>query len=567
MKCLTTGAIVRQVRSGRESWDPTIPELALRGRKTEAMSENSVPRNDGLDRRTFLRATVLGVAGVTAPALLGLGDVASAARRRRATTTTTPPGPAGPRLRVGAPGFSALEAHSVGFDSDTMMSLSGLVTEHLVGLDSSFRLLPQLATDWRSNDVGTIWSFTVRSGVVFHNGAPVTAEAIAASLRTTLAAGQGGQLTGIVAPDAVRALRPNIVRFTLAVPFGLFPYLVSSDNPASAIVNKRAGSKAGEWLGGTGPFVALKPEAGTGTANALPLRRNAKYWRTLRTPLPYQSAQLVGYANDDDAAGLFAAKTVDLVTKVNNRALAKYGDPNLLAINMAKSTAHYQVHMRTDGGVFADRRVRQALQLAVDRVELAKVLYGGRSDVANDTAFASFLPFVGQVAARPQNISAAKQLMRDARQRSGFTTKIALGNSPDALALAGSLASFAAKIGIVLEPAPSDTYFADSWLNSDVGITEFSHRATPGALVAATLGSDGQWNAPHYRDPKLDALIRTLSVSRDTRVIQSTTQAVAEQLRSSVPILVPFFMRRTWLARKQGFTPLQVSPHGQMTFV
>lgn len=539
------------------------------------MAEEPTLRTHGPDpltrqtfgRRSLLRAGAIGIAGAAAPALLGFGDSTEAARRRRATATTTTPPPIGSLLRVAAPGFVGSGIESQPFDSDAMLPMSGLVTEHLVAVDSSFRLVPQLATAWQSNDIGTIWSFTVRPGVIFHNGSPVTAEAVATSIRTALAAGQGGQLGGLVAPDGVRALRPNIVRFTLAVPFGLFPYIVSSDNPASAIINKRASAKAGEWLGGTGPFVALRPDSGTPESGPLRMRRNAKYWRPLRAPLRYQSGQLSGFATDEEGASLFTSGSVDVVTRVSNRALALYGEGTLHIVNSTKSTAHFQIHMRTDDGDFADRRVRQALQLAMDRVALATAVRGGPSDVANDTPLASFLPFVGQVGARPQNLPAAKQLMRDAKRRSGFTTQIASSTAPEAVALAGALAASAAKIGIILEPTPSETYLADTWLNSDIGITEFSHRATPGALVAATLGSDGPWNAPHLRDANLDALIRTLTVSRDTTVIKGASQALSEQLGTSVPILVPFFMRRVWVARKQGNVPLQVSPHGQITFV
>lgn len=535
------------------------------GRKTVAMPEEPTCAVSRVDRRTFLRAAAVGIAGVGAPAAFGFGDSVHAQRRRRATATTKAPAP-GSVLRLASPGVVMSEVQSQPFDSDSMLAVSGLVTEHLVGVDGAFRLVAQLATNWTSNDIGTIWSFTIRSGVAFHNGAPVTAEAVAASIRATLVAGQGGQLSAIVGPDGVRALRPNIVRFSLAVPFGLFPYLVSSDNPPSAIVNKRGGTKAGEWLGGTGPFVALKPESGANASTPLALRRSAKYWRNLQSPIPYQSAQVLGYASEDEAAGLFAENRVDLVTQVGNQALKNYGDPALLVINSTKSTAHYQVHMRTDSGPFTDRRVRQALQLSLDRAAIANTIQGSRFDIANDTALASFLPFVGQVAARPLNLTAAKQLMRDARLRNGFTASIATANTPGSIALAGAIAASAAKIGITLTPTPSDTYLTDAWLNSDIGITEFSHRATPGALVAATLGSDGPWNATRFRDPTADSLIRTLTTSRDTAVIKGATQALGEQLRTSVPILVPFFMRRVSVARKQGFTALGVSPHGQISF-
>jgi peptide/nickel transport system substrate-binding protein len=511
-------------------------------------------------RRSLLRGAAVGIAGASIPVVLG--ESASAARRRRRTAagtavvTTAPP--VGQVLRIGAPGFETFGVDAQTVDSDTLIALSGLATEHLVGVDASFGLLPELATDWRSNDVGTIWSFTIRPGVKFHNGKPLTAETVAKSFQTALSAGQGGQLTGIVAADRVRAIKPNIVRFTLDFPFGLFPYLVSSDNPASAVINARIGTRAGEWLGGTGPFVVIKPAAGSSETNPLLLTRSENYWRPLGKQYGYRSAQVLGYQTDDAAVALFATSSVDILTGLRTAALSKLGDSNALVVNQTKTTAHYQVHMRTDSGVFADKRVRQAVQLTLDR--------GSGADVGANSPLAQFLPFVGPVDATKRNIPLGKQLMRDAKKRNGFTAPIASGIDPEALELVSALISAVSEVGVVLQPSSTEDYLANQWLASDIGVTKFAHRATPGPLLAATLGSDGAWNAAHYKDTSVDALIRTINTSRDIDVLKGATSALGKKLADSVPILVPVFLPRTWVARKQGFIALGVSPHGQISF-
>ncbi len=521
------------------------------------------PEPTKLSRRSVLRGAAVGIVAASIPAVIG--DSASAARRRRraagnAVATTAPP-PVGRVLRIGAPGLGTFGFDAQGPNSDTLTALSGLVTEHLVGVDASFGLLPQLATDWRSNDVGTVWSFTIRAGVKFHNGKPLTAEEVAKSFQTALGAGQGGQLTGIVAAAGVRAIRPNIVRFTLEFPFGLFPYLVSSDNPASAVINARIGTPAGEWLGGTGPFVAVKPVGEAPQTSPLLLTRNAKYWRPLPPQYDYQSAQITGYATDDEAAALFAANTVDIITKIGTASLANLGDSKTLVVNQTKTTAHYQVHMRTDSGLFADRRVRLAMQLTLDRGDRAS------TDVGANSPLAQFLPFVGPAETATKNVPLAKQLMRDAKKRSGFTVSIASGTDPEALELVSGLRGAASQIGVVLEPSSTDDYLTNQWLASDIGVTKFAHRATPGPLLAATLGSDGAWNASHYKDASVDALIRTVTASRDIEVLKGATAELGKKLAASVPILIPVFLPRTWVARAQGFIPLGVSPHGQISLV
>jgi peptide/nickel transport system substrate-binding protein len=515
------------------------------------------------DRRSLLRAAAFGAAGLAVgPGLTGIGDRAEAARRRTtrgaAATTTTPPSST-EVLRIGAPGFGPFgEDTGTPNTLNTLTTLSGLVTEHLVGVDLEFGLRPQLATEWRSNETATVWNFTIRTGVRFHNGQPATAEAIAKSFQTSLAADAAGQLTGVVTAAGVRAIKPNIVRFTLQFPFGLFPYLVSSDNPASAIINVQNGAGAGEWLGGTGPFVAQTPKSGATLPTPLLLERNAKYWRPLPKQYGFQSAQIFGYGSEDEAVALFTNNTVDLLTKVDAGSVAKFGPGGELLVNRAKSTEHYQIHMRTDTGAFADRRVRQAMQLTLDR--------GPNVDAGGNSPLAQFLPFVGPVETVPKNLILAKQLLRDAKKRNGFTASIASGTDPEALQLVRALIDAAAQIGVVLQSSATEDYLENQWLASDIGVTKFAHRATPGPVLAATIGSDGAWNAAHYKDAAVDALIRTVNTSRDITVLKGATSALGVKLAQSVPVIVPVFLSRTWVARKQSFVALGVSPHGQISF-
>lgn len=506
-----------------------------------------------LDRRTFLRSSLQVGAGLLLPvagATFGTGTARAAKRR----TTVAPPRT--PTLRLSSLNFVAEQVVNGPLDATPISALGGLVTEYLIAVDSASQLVPQLATSWRTNDAGTVWSFDIRPGVSFHDGRPMTAESVANSFRASLAAGQAGQLTGIVSADGVRALRGNIVRFTLGVPFGLFPYLVSSDNPPSAVINGRNRTGAGRWLAGTGPYLAVKPKAAE-----LLLLPNPQYWRKEKPR--YNSVVVVGRTNDSEAAAQLTEGRVDL-------AVGLAGDPeNVLQdagfiLGATPSTAHFQVHMRTDSVLFGDARVRKAVQLTLDRTAIAKQFRAGRGSVGADSPVASFLPFVSAVAAPKPSIAQAKQSLRDAKKRRGFSGTIACSDSPEAVALAKAVAAATAPVGIALEVRSSATYGTDAWMNSDMGVTEMGHRIAPGLLLAATLGSDGAWNASRNKDANLDALIRGLTISSDREVLRRQSRLLHEQLVKSVPILVPVFLPYLWGARK-GFEAAQVSPHGQIS--
>jgi len=68
-----------------------------------------------------------------------------------------------------------------------------MIYDVLVAKDSSFNVRPQMA-DWTISDDGTIYSFTLRDGLKFHDGAPVTARDAVASLRRWAVRNPGGQM-------------------------------------------------------------------------------------------------------------------------------------------------------------------------------------------------------------------------------------------------------------------------------------------------------------------------------------------------------------------------------------
>ena len=69
-------------------------------------------------------------------------------------------------------------------DSSARCSLTRLMFETLVNLDDRGRPVPSLATSWQATPGNQRWQFSVRHGVKFHDGSPLTPEAVAAALRT-----------------------------------------------------------------------------------------------------------------------------------------------------------------------------------------------------------------------------------------------------------------------------------------------------------------------------------------------------------------------------------------------
>ena len=95
-----------------------------------------------------------------------------------------------------------------------------MIYDTLFAMDESFTPQPQMVDTWNTSDDGLVWTFVLRDGLTFHDGAPVTGEDVVASLkRWGKRDGMGQQLFSNTA--SLEATDEKTVVLTLSSPFGL----------------------------------------------------------------------------------------------------------------------------------------------------------------------------------------------------------------------------------------------------------------------------------------------------------------------------------------------------------
>ncbi len=256
--------------------------------------------------------------------------------------------------------------------SDDAFKLSRWRTaETLVVLDAAGDAQPGLATAWKAVD-DTSWELTIRQGVTFHDGTPLTAERVVASLQAATKASPKPRILDGVELTA-QAVGTDLVRLTTADADPLLPQRLSS--PQLAILAAKAYARPGvvDPIGaGTGPFVLTELD-GTSSAH---LDRYPDYWGE-----PATAAGIDADFVPDGAARAAALRTgtADLVEAIPV-AQAPLLDPSLVhEVPMPRTNTLY---LNTDRGPFAELRNRQIAAAAVDRARIVDTVYEGRADVA-----------------------------------------------------------------------------------------------------------------------------------------------------------------------------------------
>jgi len=262
-------------------------------------------------------------------------------------------------------------------------------------------VIPALAESWEISEDGLNYTFHLRPGVSFHDGTPLTAEAVAFSLERTIKEehplyatatwGYAPVWLGGIADTEV--IDDHTLRVTLKQPDASF--LAKLSLPGSLIISPAAASEDPQGFArnpvGTGPFVFDRWEPGSNIV----LKRFEDHWADLDQP-----AEVVyrWIAEDQSRVAALLSGEADLIVPVP----ADFAP--LLRSNPAVTVLqHPGIHvwylgLNTERGPTADTNVRKALAHAVDRAQIT-------DHILNGTAIIADSPLVPDSWAYEENVS------------------------------------------------------------------------------------------------------------------------------------------------------------------
>ena len=505
-----------------------------------------------LSRRDFIRrGTVVGISVPLLGSILAACSSSSSSSAKSGTSSAAATGAPGAVIKVG------IVTPTAAINPVTVADQGGLdmlaqTGEYLCLSGQTLTLQPVLATSWTPNSTADVWTFKIRPGVKFHNGATLTADDVVYTyqLHTTTKNGSSAlsAFAGVLGPAGVVKVDDSTVAFHLDAPNGNFPYLTSSDNYNMIILPK--GYDPAKWQTsfiGTGPFVlgSYTPKSGA------TFTRNESYWGTKALP---SQTQFTFYDTQNPAILALTGGTIDVVGQfsVSGAQELLTGSYNIIKL---KSSAHRELSMRCDQAPFTDPRVRQAIALTLPRTAIVKALFKGYADVGNDSPFAPVYPSTDtSVAQRAQNISQAKSLLSAAGHASGFSTQLTTETLLEIPEYAQIVAQSAAQIGVKinLKVESSSAYYGKAtfgnsdWLDATMSLVDYGHRSVPNAFLTSALETpppkgNGVWNAAHFANAQYDKLVAQYVASSDVSTQRTIAGQIETLLLAQTPVIFGYF--------------------------
>ena len=432
--------------------------------------------------------------------------------------------------------------------------------DKLFDIGMELEIVPQLATkwEWTADRKGLV--INLRPKVKFHDGEPFDAAAVKYSIERHLTMPGSTRKRDISAISGVEIIDDHTAKLLLSAPFA--PLLAQLAGPAGTIISPKAARAAGENFGShpvcAGPFKFVERVA----QDRIVVERFADYWdndkikidRIVYLPIPDSTVRLANLQSGGLDLTQVAATDLDTVRKDPGLKLAAVNGIGYsgISINVANGE-------RSTLPLGRDARVRQALELSIDREALNQVVFNGENQPGNQWVSPTNRYYVKEFPIPTRDVAKAKTLLAAASAPNPIITLTAT-NNPVVLQTAQVIQAMAKESGFEIRIQAAE--FASALQLAAKGDFEafllgWTGRIDPDGNIYNLVTCNSPFNDGHYCNPEVD---RELEAARkvDTRVDRlAHYRNVAEHILQDLPII--YLYHAKWLyaanARLSGFIP------------
>lgn len=373
------------------------------------------------------------------------------------------------------------------------------VFEGLVKPTPDGDLIPAVAEKYEISEDQLTYTFTIRDGIKFHNGSPVTAEDVGESLARCINGGDG-----VLAVEALSNIEnmetadSRTISITLREPNGEFlSYLTAAILPADY-------DRQDTMPIGTGPFKFVSRAA----QDNIVLERFDDYWGEAAY-LDKVTFKII--ENADSILMSLQSGAVDLFAHLTSTQVAQLGDD----FNVEEGTMNLvqAMYLNNAEAPFDDVRVRQALCYAVDRQQILDLAFDGYGSLIGSSMYPAFGKYFDDSLTNyyPHDAEKAKALLAEAGYPDGFSMTITVpSNYQPHMDTAQVIVEQLKEVGVRAEILPvewgtwlSDVYAGRQYQATVVGVD--ASTMTARALLERFTSTAGN-NFINYNSPLYDSL-------------------------------------------------------------
>jgi peptide/nickel transport system substrate-binding protein len=434
--------------------------------------------------------------------------------------------------------------------------------DKLFDIDENLRIVPQLATEFAWGEDNRTLTIRLREGVVFHDGERMDAEAVKFSLERHLTMQGSFRRSEINTMESVEVVDPLTVRIRLSAPFA--PFISQITDRAGMIVSPKAAREAGPNFGNrpvcAGPFRFVERVA----QDRITVERFPQYWDAARIHLERVEYRII-YDSTVRLANLQSG-AIEMGEITNPTDLPAVRRNPRLRVTSVAELGYQSLTVNIGNGERArtplgqDARIREALELAIDRATINQVVYAGEYTVGNQWVPPG-TPFYAQSLAIPQrDVARARALLREAGQPNPVIN-LTVPNSPDLRQVAEVIQAMAREAGFDIRLQAME--FAASLTAAQRGDFEayllgWSGRVDPDGNLASFATCRGAQNDGRYCNAEVDRLIEEARAVNNPAQRRALYERIGRILLAERPRIYLWHRKNiiAHVANLQGFRPV-----------
>jgi peptide/nickel transport system substrate-binding protein len=435
--------------------------------------------------------------------------------------------------------------------------------DKLFDIDDKLAIVPQLAQSHTISANGLTFTIRLRSDVKFHDGTPLDAAALKFNLERQANLNESARKAEIRAIAETRVVDTSTVALTLSQPSA--PLIAQFTDRAGMMVSPKAAGamSAGEFAQKpvcAGPYrlVERVPQ------DRIVLQRFEEHWdrakvqpeRIIYMPIPDAQVRMTNLlAGQLDVAEQLSTNDLDRVRKTPGFQIASITGLNHfhLKINVGNGD-------RSKSPIGQSAKLREALDLAIDRAALNQVVFGGAFVPGNQPVSPSSSYYIKSLPLAGADVAKARSIVQSLGGSPPSFTLLVI-NSPVFLQVAETMQAMAKGAGIDVKLQAAEATTAQSTATKgdfDAFLAFWSGRADPDGNIYPYLACKGAQNDGRYCNAEVDKLLDVAAATNEQKDRYAAYEKAAQIYMAERPTLFLYHWNWFWglSAKVTGFVPV-----------
>jgi peptide/nickel transport system substrate-binding protein len=433
--------------------------------------------------------------------------------------------------------------------------------DKLFDIDEKLNIVPQLALSHETSADGKAMTIKLRPGVKFHDGEPLDAEAAKFSIERHINMPGSFRKSELASVDHVEVVDPLTIKLVLKTPYA--PLIAQLTDRSGMMMSPKAVKEQGDKFGlhpvCAGPYKFVERVQ----QDRMVFERFADYWnkdnvfidRVVFLPIVDATVRLANLKS----GGL------DLIERVLATDIKDVQADSRLVLSTAPELGYLGLTINTNNdkskGALTNVKVRQALDLSIDREALNQVAFNGEFTPGNQWVSPSHPYYQPSSPIRPRDVEKAKALLKEAGVTLPVSIDYMVPKGSEYEAVAQVVQSMAAEAGFDLKIRLIE--FATSFKEVQAGNFQvfqinWSGRIDPDGNSYVFLHTGAPQNDGGYSNPEADRLMEDARLTSDFAERKAIYEKLAKIIINDEPIIYLYHKNLLFAHTKklQGYRPV-----------